>query len=422
MGLIVHELRQLMFNQWMVAPTSKNSKVQYCPVTMTDRYKDWAPPWWSSWKALGPPAGSDCCAVFMSECCGFTAVPNEGDIVPFQAFERHFLEVSNAKGLSREKAAIIRKEDLKKEKDASDLSSLPTVHRSAPSQSQLIINLEMRKERRLLRAQEIERLSWLIQRAEQRKDEGKKDQWQLELDLLYEAPLDQNESEYDASLSSIPSLIETTTPRSTSVLPACSISVDVRQVFSPISKLCDLNKHQEDVRRIEQSNLIFSEQVASSLDTFVEDSPLDQVDKVDANDSLVIEHPHSPIDKEFAPSLVAVVAAKLELHDDASVKALQAVQRKKMFEEAQQFKHQTLFVRRVLCGFKRIVIPKDGHCLFHCFAFFFNKHDVQFISSKYFPTDLMGVKFSANIIRNVCADELIRLDGKIPGLLFVCII
>ena len=127
-----------------------------------------------------------------------------------------------------------------------------------------------------------------------RKDEGKKDQWQLELDLLYEAPLDQNESEYDASLSSIPSLIETTTPRSTStaVLPACSISVDVRQVFSPISKLCDLNKHQEDVRRIEQSNLIFSEQVASSFDTFVEDSPRDQVDKVDANDSLVIEHPH----------------------------------------------------------------------------------------------------------------------------------
>jgi hypothetical protein len=457
MGLVVQELRQLMFNQWMVAPTSKNSKVQYCPITMTDRYKDWAPPWWTSWKALGPPAGSDCSPVFMSECCGFTAIVNEDDILPCVALDRHFqMQVSNFKGLSREKAAKFRKDELKKERDASELSSLPTVSRSSPSQSQLIINLEIRKERRLVRSQEIERLTWLIARAKERQDAVKQDQWQLQLDLLYEAPLDQKESDYDedfdASVSSLPSPIETKTQRSTPapVVPAfCSISVDVRQVFSPISKLCDLNKLRDDLASpIEKSNLMFSEKIASPV-LSDECSLVDQVDVRGAT-PLVIGHPHStaivpsvvecslvdqvdvrgatplvielPHSTAIVPSVVAVVAAELKRQDDASVDALKAVERKKSFEEAQQRKHQNLFVNRILLSFKRIDIPKDGHCLFHCFASFFNRHEVSFICSKYFPTHPEGVQFSAKIVRNVCADELIRLEGKIPGLMFVCII
>jgi hypothetical protein len=400
----------------MLAPTSKNSKVQYCPVTMTDRYKDWAPSWWTTWKALGPPAGNDCCAVFMSECCGFTAVPNAEEIVPCAALDRHFaVQASNAMGLSREKAMKQRKVELKKESEVGESSSQPTVHR--PSQSSILINLEIRKERRLIRAQEIERLSWLIQRAAQRKDTVKQELWQLELDCLYEAPLEQNESDYDAPSES---LIESATPRSTPVIPAfCSTSVDVRQAFSPISKLCakrqeevspielsnlkfspfiavedspvdqsdavadqsliimkvesmvTADKQREDVSPIELSNLMFSPFIA------VEDSPVDQSDAV-ADQCLIIDQPISTLDKGLSPSAAPMVAAEFDL--DASVNALKAAdddaeryERKKRFEEAKQMKHQTLFVKRVLSDFKRIDIPKDGHCLFHCFASFFNR-------------------------------------------------
>jgi hypothetical protein len=432
----------------MLAPTSKNSKVQYCPVAMTDRYKDWAPSWWSTWKSLGPPAGNDCSAVFMSECCGFSAVPNAEDIVPLVALDRHFAEqISNVRGLSREKAMKQRKEEMKKESGVGESSSQPTVHR--PSQSSILINLEIRKERRLIRAQEIERLSWLIQRAAQTKDIFKQEQRQLELDCLYEAPLEQNESDYDAPSES---LMESATPRSTPGIPAfCSTSVDVRQAFSPISKLCD--KRREDVSPIEMSNLIFSPFIA------VADSPVDQFD-ADADQSFIIDQPDSKLDQEeavpapafaaalagahaptpapsaavpkserpakkstvLAPSAAPMVAAELDL--DASANALTAAdderQRKKLFEEAKQMKHQTLFVKRVLCDFKRINILRDGHCLFHCFASFFNRHGVSFVSSKYFPADPMGVMFSAQIVRSVCADELLRIDGKIPGLVCVC--
>ena len=174
---------------------------------------------------MGPPAGNHCSPVFMSECCGFTAVPEAGEIIPCNALDKHFevLQASNAMGLSRcdmqsmssvdsvirvvkpyrEKAAKQRKEELKKEKDASDLSTLASARSSSSSQSQMIINLEIRKERRLLRAQEIERLAWLIQRAAVMKDAVKEDAWQLKLDLLYESPLDINNPDiYDASLQS----------------------------------------------------------------------------------------------------------------------------------------------------------------------------------------------------------------------------
>jgi len=344
----------------------------------------------------------------------------------------------------REKAAKQRKEELKKEKDASDLSTLASARSSSSSQSQMIINLEIRKERRLLRAQEIERLSWLIQRAAVMKDAVKEDAWQLKLDLLYESPLDINDPDiYDASLQSP---IDTPTPRSTPtpVLPPCSISICARRPFSPIpvSKLFQLS---QDNSPIEQSNLMFAEiapSVTSPYDvedslTVFHDSPYAvEGSPVVVNASCVLSIPvtklfqlgeyKSPFEQsnlmtaEIAPSTDAVENSPTEL-DDSSTIVRNVVDQKKMFEQTQQRKHQNVFVQKLLCSFKRIDIPKDGHCLFHCFAFFFNRHGLMMVN----PSEPMdanaGVKFSQQIVRNLCANELIRLDGKIPGLLFVCI-
>jgi hypothetical protein len=413
---------------------------------------------------LGPPSGNHCSPVFMSECCGFTAVPEAGEIIPCNALDKHFevLQASNAMGLSREKAAKQRKEELKKEKDASELSSLATVRSSSSSQSQMIINLEMRKERRLLRTQEIERLTWLIQRAADRNDRVKKDEWQLKLELLYESPLETNDSDiYTVSLLS-PG-VDTLTPRSTPtpVLPACSISVCSRQPFSPIS-VSKLFQLSQDKSTIEESNLLFVDDGPSPY--YVEDFPVALDDSISDSTFLQLGQDKSNAEHadlmlvDVAPSSDAVenspVSQLLQLGQDKSnaehadlmlvdvapssdaaknslaalencslnsSKVVEQKERQKAFEQSQQMKHQKLFVQKLLCSFKRINIPKDGHCLFHCFAIFFNRHGLKMVNSSDPSDEDSGVQFSPQIVRNLCADELIRLDGKIPGLMFVCI-
>jgi hypothetical protein len=71
MNEIVENIRKAMFKVWCVEKTSKQSKTVYCQVEMEGRYKDWRPLWWYAWRTMGPPAGSLCSQVFMSECCGF---------------------------------------------------------------------------------------------------------------------------------------------------------------------------------------------------------------------------------------------------------------------------------------------------------------------------------------------------------------
>ena len=435
-----------MFNQWMVAPTSAKSKLKYCPITMTDRYKDWAPSWFTPWKLLGPPAGNQCCAVFMSECCGFTAVPEAETIIPCNALDRHFdqIQASNAMGVSRAKAALQRREELKKERDSELSSSSATIRSSSSSQltSQILVHLELRKERRLLRDQEIDRLSWLIKRAGLKNDFAKEYEWQLQLDSLYESPLVEIDSDVITSLLSSP---DTPPPRSTPtpVKPAlaCSISV-CAQPFSPISKLVttqstndeqlmfiasrstkDMIEKISEGRSEEEEGASERAKVELESETPPENAGND-VEADSVNEDLAAELEAGTPPKKVGNNVeafdgeeAAIATSQLALNDAKQAKL------KQLFIETQQRKHQTLFVQLLFSRFKRVDIPKDGHCLFHCFAYFFNRHGMMMVDSSDPSYDPMNTKagdqFSAKIIRNLCADELIRWKGQIPGLTFV---
>jgi hypothetical protein len=147
-------------------------------------YRDWAPTWWHTWKCLGPPAGKNCSGVFLSECCGFTAIPTDAPPPPAAALQAHFEEqaASNVQGLSRAKAINQRREDdklkrtrqdgdkdlaspaLKSDKSTTDSQAVTVDSRAV--QGAMLIDIERRKEQMAHRDRQIERLNWLIKRAQ----------------------------------------------------------------------------------------------------------------------------------------------------------------------------------------------------------------------------------------------------------------
>ncbi len=352
---------------------------------------------------MGPPAGKFCSPIFMSECCGFTAVPEADTIVPCNALDRHFTQIqaSNAMGISRAKAAQQRREELKKEKDASELSSSSTTGRSSSASqlaSQLLINLEIRKERRLLRVQEIDRLSWLIKRAALKSDFAKENEWQNQLELLYESPIPDNDSDWHDGIASLLTSPDTPTPRSTPtpVKPAlaCSISVCA---FSPISKLVTAHQPsihgqplmfigQQETETPPKNAVNDAEAVHVGEERSSEDLPPHELPPLPAElqppvkddatcQGLETKTPEAP-PKNVVENDVDAMLGREERSNavlaDATIETAQRA--KQVFLETQQRKHQALFIQFVLCGFKRVAIPKDGHCLFHCFAYFLNRH------------------------------------------------
>jgi hypothetical protein len=64
---LVEKLRGQMFDVWKFAKTSTKSTVRYSNQEMKGPCADWHPTWWAVWKAMGPAAGGNCSATFMSE-------------------------------------------------------------------------------------------------------------------------------------------------------------------------------------------------------------------------------------------------------------------------------------------------------------------------------------------------------------------
>jgi hypothetical protein len=64
---LVEKLRGQMFDVWKFAKTHSASKVKYADQEMTGSCLLWHPTWWNVWKAMGPAAGANCSATFMSE-------------------------------------------------------------------------------------------------------------------------------------------------------------------------------------------------------------------------------------------------------------------------------------------------------------------------------------------------------------------
>lgn len=72
------------------------------------------------------------------------------------------------------------------------------------------------------------------------------------------------------------------------------------------------------------------------------------------------------------------------------------------------------YVKRVKLDFRVVAVYPDGDCLFTCFAQYLNRNNVKYTTC---ATSNEGSTFTAKLLRTVAANELIRLEGQVPGTL-----
>lgn len=191
---IVHQLRLEMFAKWRFEPTSKGSKQIYSEIQMTGPYSAWCPTWFPTWRAMGPAAGLRCSQIFMSECCGYKQICDGEDARPLpDSLAAHYQsQASNVTGVSRAQAFQLRKiedEKLKEERSATASSNEElkrAVQQSQEKSRALFLDLEFSKEKRKQRADEIDRLKYMIFRANVTE---KRVALEEELDAIYATPI-----------------------------------------------------------------------------------------------------------------------------------------------------------------------------------------------------------------------------------------
>jgi hypothetical protein len=72
------------------------------------------------------------------------------------------------------------------------------------------------------------------------------------------------------------------------------------------------------------------------------------------------------------------------------------------------------YVKRVKLDVRVVAVYPDGDCLFTCFAQYLNRNNVKYTTC---ATNNEGSTFTAKLLRTVAANELIRLEGQVPGTL-----
>lgn len=395
---------------------------------------------------MGPPAGKDCSPVFMSECCGWVPSTDASTAIPLPGLEDHFHNVaaSNCSGLSRDKQRQLVRDEEKKERAAvkqealsasEQASQADTVHsqQAYPKmhQANMLLEIEFRKEQRFVRDQEIARLLWLVKRSESKNDTAATDKWNLELDLLYEIPLSTPSHSHSLSSQqlSTPSKSQSMTPVSTD--SSASSKQSCGFLFSPPSKffardavepglssLSNFVPHETEPvsSHIEDQNLQFtaSDETEDSLQLIssvlpINSTPTSILPMIEPPTSilLIIETPTSilPI---IEPPISTPPPASVQPPTPTSILPIIPTPTRVASPRTRRLLHQKSFIKHVRNFFRIQQISRDGHCLFACFSTFFNRHGLTLLPD--------SIPFTPLIVRNLCADELIRLKGKIPGM------
>jgi hypothetical protein len=201
---IVHKLRLRMFEKWRVEPTSKGSKQVYSEIQMEGQYKGWCPTWFPTWRSMGPAAGTSCSQIFMSECCGYQQIAEEDGQLPASLTSHYSNQASNVRGVSRAAALEARKiEEGRLKDERSATASLNEDSKRAVQQSQeesraLFLDLELSKGKRKQRADEIDRLKYMISRTLVTKT---REALEEELDNIYATPISSAPSSCSATSS-----------------------------------------------------------------------------------------------------------------------------------------------------------------------------------------------------------------------------
>ena len=158
---LVEKLRGQMFDIWKFAKTSSKSKVKYSDQKMTGACADWHPTWWSVWKKMGPAAGGNCSATFMSE-VGMKSTILAEPMPPLLA--AHFESQRNAASGSAN-FALKSKKEIQRDALAKEAGEAHHAKAATPSDSvsqSRFFSMDT-KSRLDVRKQEIQRLQFLFE-------------------------------------------------------------------------------------------------------------------------------------------------------------------------------------------------------------------------------------------------------------------
>jgi hypothetical protein len=413
-------LKLQMFQKWQFQPSSKKSKQVYCKITMTGIYANWRPIWWDTWKALGPPAGLKCSQVFMSECCGFPIVCDENSQLLAGPLMNHFASqaaASNVKALSRLESQRKAREEDKKNKELSNFQikaaqdSKEVKHEARAQRAQAYLDLEFAKEKRKGRQEEINRLVYLISRAES--IGANTSVLRNELDIIYSSPIVIH-TPSSLTDSSSPSF----TQHSGAQTPFSPVAkIDLAATQSPKATLAETTKTQQEdaLAAYEKAQAICAQKTQSHTDTFSA-STQPQATNVSAQHAKQLQ-PLLPIQLITASSS----ASTLRQHhhhqqqqfqtsdvDDKQLQPRLQIQPIATSSSASTLQHQQRAYRKLLNSVFCFETPPGG-CLFECFVREF--HDERLLYSK----DGADHEFDVTSLREMVADEFVRMNGQVPG-------
>ena len=325
---------------------------------------------------MGPPAGSRCSPTFMSECCGFSEslAPEEMGIHLQQHFAHQ--EVCNASNVSR---AQLRKDENNQDKKIgpkaeSEQPSEAASHKLRRSnQTQQILELEFAKEQRLGRQVEIERITFLIDRVKRNPSAHCSpgctlNDLYLMLDNIYLAPLP---SLRILDCFSSPSLASGSSS-ATFTSPAASGS-SVKQID------------------VEESSRAFNANISKFLFT--------AADEVRQSFPVEITAESFPVE-DTAEFLPVETTAEFCLVEDSNSDSDHETDLKEEVLE----RRRLILKKKVLSKFDVIMVSKG--CVFECFVAAFKKSKLTF------QDELGDHQFDVKTLREFCAEEFLRVDGK----------
>jgi hypothetical protein len=436
----LESLKFQMFEKWQVQPSSKKSKQVYCKIAMTGIYAQWRPIWWDTWKALGPPAGSKCSQVFMSECCGFPIVCDDHSQLLTGPLMNHFVSqaaASNVKALSRLDSQRKAKEEDRKNKEAHSFQnkaaqeSKEVKHEARAQRAQAYLDLEIAKEKRKGRQEEIDRLVYLISRAEI--IGANTSVLRNELDTIYASPIviQMSSTPTGSASSSFSQRSGAQTPFSPLATPTDSSSSSFSQhsgaktPFSPVAKIAltatqsptatraeAMKSAQEDaLAAYEKAQAICAQKMQSQTET-LSASPQPQARDLDAQHLQPVKPQLRILPIATSPCASMLQQQQFLVEDLDAEQLLPQLQFQPIATvscaSSSVSQQQKRAYRKLLNSVFSFETPPGG-CLFECFVREF--HDERLLYTK----DDAEHEFDVTSLREMVADEFIRMNGLVPG-------
>ncbi len=478
---LVEKLRKGMFDVWKFAKTHNKSKIKYADQDMVGPCQDWHPNWWNCWKSMGPASGR-CSATFMSEvgmkistvpaalpglfeehfegiasggCANFALHPKRAikdefkraDSTPATPVTQ--MSQARARSLDTKAALDIRKHEIQR------LEFLIKSEHASPAEKQAFAKelfTFMRKPvvespdslNSSLSAGQSSNVAIAADAASisiHKPSSSFVVEPQRLLPLLLQMPtastLDSMVPQSDTLTEIDCDQIEEDAMRGDHfTFPSCPVDIEAadfaNSMLSIVSKDYDQGspaKHPlqrlletalgvfdpTDPAAVAAAEAAQAASLALSAASVAKGPALLRTSAV----QVAARKNKSPAvySIQGGPSLLGPSAVQVAARPAVASPKKQIMPSRQEIAARQRLMHQKKFVSYVSTCFRVVDPQHDGNCLFNCFVMSFARNNFNFTGLQNSESNAF-IPWTAEILRHMLADELIRLDGVIPGQLY----